>query len=118
MANAERFITPELKEFEEKILTAGERSKALEQELYIRFRLTASKNVAKLQKLAQRVSFVDVFCSLATVAIENRYCKPTVDLSLNCPYLNQDIQSLKEIRLTRVLYQMMWQSMPIVVKFC
>ena len=56
--------------FEEKILTAGERSKALEQELYIQLRTDASKHVAHLQKLAQRVSFVDVFCSLATVAVE------------------------------------------------
>ena len=83
LANAERFITPELKEFEEKILTAGERSKSLEQELYIQLRSAASEHVAQLQKLAQRVSFVDVFCSLATVAVENRYCKPSVDLSLN-----------------------------------
>ena len=83
LANAERFITPELKEFEEKILTAGERSKSLEQELYVQLRNDASQYVALLQRLAYRVSIVDVFCSLATVAVENRYCKPSIDLSLN-----------------------------------
>ncbi len=83
LANSERFITPELKEFEERILTAGEKSKALEQELYIQLRDAAAQSVSLIQKLAQRIAYVDVFCSLATVAIENRYCKPTVDLSLN-----------------------------------
>ena len=83
LANAERFITPALKEFEEKILTAGEKSKALEQSLFIQLRETAAKKVSLLQKLAQRVGFVDVFCSLATVAVDNRYSKPSVDLSLN-----------------------------------
>ncbi len=83
LANAERFITPELKEFEERILTAGEKSRALEQELFIRLRNEAASSVSLIQKLAQRIAYVDVFCSLATVAVENRYCKPTVDLSLN-----------------------------------
>lgn len=83
LANAERFITPELKEFEEKILTAGEKSKALEQELYIALREEIANSVSIFQKMAQRIGFIDVFCSLATVAVENRYCKPTVDLSLD-----------------------------------
>ena len=83
LSNAERYVTPSLKEFEEKILTSGERAKALEQKLFCDLREEASKYVLKLQELAQRISYIDVFCSLADVAIQNRYCRPTVDLSLN-----------------------------------
>jgi DNA mismatch repair protein MutS len=83
LSNAERYVTPSLKEFEEKILTSGERAKALEQQLFCALREEASQYVGQLQKLAQRISYIDVFCSLADVAIQNRYCRPTVDLSLN-----------------------------------
>lgn len=83
LSNAERYVTPSLKEFEEKILTSGERAKALEQKLFSDLREEASQFVLQLQKLAQRISYVDVFCSLAEVAVEHRYCRPTVDLSLN-----------------------------------
>ena len=83
LTNVERFITPELKEFEEKILTSGERAKSLEQQLYIDLRKKVSHTVTTLQQLANKVANVDVLCSLSEIAVANRYCRPTMDLSLN-----------------------------------
>ena len=76
LANAERFITPELKRSEEKILTAGERSKALEQELYIQLRTAASKDVEKIQKASPKGQFCRCVlfasnCRLLKIAIVN-----------------------------------------------
>jgi DNA mismatch repair protein MutS len=83
LANSERFITPELKEFEEKILTSGEKMKALEHELFIGLRNETNEVVEELQSLAKLIAKIDVIGCFAQIARMNRYCRPEVDLSLN-----------------------------------
>ena len=76
LVNAERFITPELKEKESLILNADERMKELEYKIFCEVRLKVAGYTAELQKLAQNLAQIDVFLSLAEVAVENHYCKP------------------------------------------
>jgi DNA mismatch repair protein MutS len=77
--NAERYITEELRELETKILKAEENSKALEYELFNRLRDEVAEAVDRLQATAHAVADVDACSSLATVAIERDYCRPTLD---------------------------------------
>ena len=77
--NAERYVTDELRELETKILKAEENSKALEYELFNALRDLVARSVDRLQATAQAVADVDACCSLATVAIERDYCRPTLD---------------------------------------
>lgn len=78
LANAERFITPELKEMEQKILGAGERLVALEYELFLEIRETLLKVTARLQRNAALLAELDVYQSFAEVAAVNHYCCPTM----------------------------------------
>jgi len=78
LVNAERFITPELKEYEEKVLTAEERIKELEYELFYQVRMEVVKEIVNLQKLAGAVATLDTLTNLAFVAGNNRYCKPKI----------------------------------------
>ena len=77
LANAERYITPELKELEYRLLTAKERSIALEQELFQGLREGVGKEVVRVQEAAGRVALVDVVLSLAHVANALGYRRPT-----------------------------------------
>lgn len=79
LVNAERFITPDLKEWEAKILGADERSKDLEKDLFITLRDEVAKWVEPVQRTAQSVSAVDVLASLAEVAATHDYVRPRVD---------------------------------------
>ncbi|MDA0708745.1 MAG: DNA mismatch repair protein MutS [bacterium] len=79
LVNAERFITPDLKEWEAKILGADERSKELEKDLFIVLREAVAQWVEPVQVTASSVSTVDVLASLAEVAVANDYVRPTVD---------------------------------------
>ncbi|MCS7228695.1 MAG: DNA mismatch repair protein MutS [Candidatus Kryptonium sp.] len=81
LVNAERFITPELKEYEEKILTAEEKISALEAELFNQLREKISEHTEAIQKNAQLLAMLDCFVSLAEVAVENNYTCPIVDES-------------------------------------
>lgn len=76
LVNAERFITPELKEKESLILNADERMRELEYKIFCEVRLKVAGYTAELQKLAQNLAQIDVFLSLAEAAVENHYCKP------------------------------------------
>lgn len=78
LANAERFITPELKEMEQKILGAGERLVALEYELFLQIRETLLKVTERLQRNAALLAELDVYQSFAEVAAVNHYCCPTM----------------------------------------
>ena len=78
LANAERFITPELKEMEQKILGAGERLVALEYELFLEIRETLLKVTERLQRNAALLAELDVYQSFAEVAAVNHYCCPTM----------------------------------------
>jgi DNA mismatch repair protein MutS len=79
LANAERFVTPELKEFEEKILHAEERILALETELFQGLRLRIAGHAETIQDDARILATLDCLCSLASVAVENRYVRPEVN---------------------------------------
>ncbi len=76
LANAERFITPELKEMEEKIFTAEEKSVDLEYELFLAVREMVKKYIADLQKLAASVAELDCLMSFATIAETYNYVRP------------------------------------------
>jgi len=81
LVNAERFITPELKEYEEKIFTAEEKMAALETELFNQLREKISEYTESIQKNAQLIAMLDCFVSLSEVAVENNYTCPIVDES-------------------------------------
>lgn len=76
LANAERFITPELKEFEEKVLTASERIIELETELFNVVRDRIVKSTALLKTIASAIAEIDVLNCLAEVAVTENYCRP------------------------------------------
>jgi DNA mismatch repair protein MutS len=78
LANAERFITPELKEKEGLILEAQEKMVDLEYELFMQLRDKLSLHISRLQQLAERVAAVDVYQSLAAVSASNRYSRPEI----------------------------------------
>src|SRR4029079_13561904 len=73
--NAERYITPELKQYESEILTAQERSLALEQELFEQLRADLAGRVGTLQKLAHAAATLDVSCGLAHLARQRHYVR-------------------------------------------
>lgn len=83
LVNAERYITPELKEMEEKVLSAEDKSKALEYELFDALRLYVSEFTEDIQHIAAALSHLDVLQSFAETAHTNNYCKPTIDESSN-----------------------------------
>jgi DNA mismatch repair protein MutS len=81
LVNAERFVTPELKEFEHQVLTAEERSKALEAELFEALRSRVEKEAALIEQTAKAVGKIDALLSLSLVAKEHRFCRPIIDES-------------------------------------
>lgn len=81
LANAERYITEELKSYESTVLGAQERLTALEYELFIELRDRVAAQVHRIQHTAQAVANLDVLCSLAELAAEQNYVCPEVDFS-------------------------------------
>lgn len=81
LTNAERYITPELKELEDTILGAEDRLVSLEYELFKEIRNTIAENISRIQKTAKAIAKLDVFVSLAVVAEQNNYCKPKINES-------------------------------------
>ena len=79
VANAERFVTPELADYEAKILNADDRRIALELEIFTALREDVAASAARLLALAERVATVDVLAALAEVAHRGGYCRPEVD---------------------------------------
>jgi DNA mismatch repair protein MutS len=76
--NAERYITDELKRFEDEATTARERSIQLEQQLFENLRQQLLPHLNALQELAQSIARLDVLVGFAQLAHERRYCKPTL----------------------------------------
>ncbi len=76
LANAERYIIPELKELEDTILGAEDKLYALEYELYCQLRDTIAKEVVRIQATAKAVAQIDTFTSLALAAEQNNYVRP------------------------------------------
>lgn len=79
LANAERYIIPELKELEDTILGAEDRLYALEYQLYCEVRDRIGTEILRIQSSAQAVAQLDAFSSLALVAERNRYVRPGIN---------------------------------------
>lgn len=90
LVNAERYIIPELKEYESKVLGAEEQIKKLEYELFTQIRNSVAAQADSLRRAAVSVSELDAFCSLAEVAIKRRWV---------CPELSEDnVVDLRDCR--------------------
>jgi DNA mismatch repair protein MutS len=76
LANAERFVTPELESYEAKVLGAEERLRAREFELFSALVAEIAEEQTRLGRTAAALAQLDVLCSLATVAERQRYCRP------------------------------------------
>lgn len=79
LVNAERFITPELKDYENRVLGAEERIKGLEYQLFEEIREKASGEVERVQRIARALALIDVLSTLAEVAHVYHYVRPAVD---------------------------------------
>ena len=78
LVNAERFITPELKNFEEKILSAQERIEKIEYQLFVELRKFVSRNAERISETAEKIATIDVLLSFSKVANERGYTKPKI----------------------------------------
>ena len=78
LAGAERYVTEELKEIEEKILGAKEKLVDVEYDLFCKIREEVAQQVIRIQKTASIISILDVLSSFATVAVNNKYVKPEI----------------------------------------
>jgi DNA mismatch repair protein MutS len=114
LTNAERYITPELKEYEDKIVGAEERMLKIEIELFDQLLTALQSHITTLQQNAQAIAAIDCFCCFATTAIQNNYCRPLVtatekleiiagrhpvierSLPTGQPYINNDLLLTKE----------------------
>ncbi len=81
LANAERYITQELKELESRVLGAKERSIALEYELFAAVRTAVAAELPRIQRTADAVATLDALCSLAEAAVRGGYVCPVIDTS-------------------------------------
>lgn len=82
LTNAERYITPELKEYEAKVLNAEKSQGDLEYKLFVEFRNSLANYGPAIREVARQIADLDALLSLSTVADENRYVRPHVDDSL------------------------------------
>lgn len=82
LVNAERYITQELKEYEEKILGAEEKIASIEQRIYQEIVAEVQRNIPAIQAVSKVVAKVDVLSSFAALARANHYCKPQMNDSL------------------------------------
>ncbi|MCW1914739.1 DNA mismatch repair protein MutS [Luteolibacter sp. GHJ8] len=81
MANCERYITPALKEMENKVLGAEERAKQLEQELFLQLRQQVCTRLVELQRTAAAIAEIDVLCGLAETAQLHGHVRPVLEES-------------------------------------
>ncbi len=80
LANCERYITQELKELENQVLTAKDRLTALEYQIFTQLREYLAQQAARVQQSAAAVATADALCSLAAVAVQRGYCRPEITL--------------------------------------
>ncbi|MBL8851994.1 MAG: DNA mismatch repair protein MutS, partial [Planctomycetaceae bacterium] len=78
LKNQERFITPALKEYEDKVLRAEEKAIALEQDLFQQLRERVARECRRLQETAGVLALLDVLAGLASLAVKRRYCRPEI----------------------------------------
>ena len=88
LVSAERYITEELKEYEEKILGAEEKISLLEQEIYQQLIVFMLKYLEEVQQNAQWIAQLDCLCSFAKTAVDNNYTRPNLDKSTNLEIKN------------------------------
>jgi DNA mismatch repair protein MutS len=81
LANAERYITPELKNYESKVLTAEDRIAAIESELFTALRIEVAKYASQVRQNAQALAQIDSLRSLGEIAKRHAYVRPVVDNS-------------------------------------
>ena len=79
LANCERFFSEELKELEEKILTAGDRAKELEMKIFTDLRASIREDIFRIQRTASVIACLDVMISFSKVAFENNYNRPLLN---------------------------------------
>ncbi|NQT83683.1 DNA mismatch repair protein MutS [bacterium] len=79
LVNSERYITPELKEYESKVLGAEEQIVSLEAELFEELKKQASKATPEVQSISEAIAVLDILCSFATSALEKNYVKPIIN---------------------------------------
>lgn len=84
LVNGERYITDELKQLEEKILSAESNATALEDKIFCELKNMCFENLAKLQSNAQALSTLDCLVSLANVSVANKYVKPEINKKIKC----------------------------------
>jgi DNA mismatch repair protein MutS len=90
LVNAERYITPDLKEYEEKVLSAEDKILALERELFDKLQEQVLTQAREIQENAQLLATLDIAIALAEVAVQNRYTRPIL--------LDEPILSLRDSR--------------------
>jgi len=78
LKNAERYITDELKRYESEVLTAAERARKLEAELFEQVRRALAEHIAAFQAAAEALAKLDVLCGLAQLAVDRGYRRPTI----------------------------------------
>ena len=81
LANCERYVTQELKELENQVLTAKDQLTALEYQLFQQLREELAAQAARVQLTAAAIASVDTLCSLACVAVQQGYCRPEITLN-------------------------------------
>ena len=79
LTNAERYIVPELKEYESLVLNARERLATAESDIYRRICAQVAESAESVARTASAIAQVDVFCALAQAAVDNGYVRPVVD---------------------------------------
>ena len=79
LKNAERYITPELKEYEEKVLSADEKARQSEYDIFVRLRDLVQSQARQLQVTAAALAQLDVLAGLADLARQQGYCRPELD---------------------------------------
>ena len=79
LVNAERYVTEELKEYEQKILGAEERIYALEVQIFAELVAQIQQNISMIQKNCRVLARLDVLCGFAELATSNRYCRPLMN---------------------------------------
>ena len=124
LVNAERYITAELKEYEEKILSAQDKISLIESEIFIKLIEAISLKILSLKKNAYVISNLDCLLSFSKIAERNNYTRPKIDDSTNLkitkgrhPVIEQQLESLKsyvpnDINLNQIDQQLMMITGP------
>ncbi len=81
LTNCERYITDELKNIEARVLGAREHGAQLEYQIFDSVRKTVAEALPRVQKTADAIALIDVLASLAEAAVQNNYCRPTLNVS-------------------------------------